>query len=102
MIMIGVTCENCGKDLLDSGDKCCHCGHPYNDVVLNMVQGHQKAKEAMWAKAKTDGDFSKERMFADVKILAEATQKLAEIRGSLDEGGHLEPTPDTIERMFQN
>jgi hypothetical protein len=87
MIMIGVSCEKCGSDLLDCGNKCVHCGHPYSDFVLKMAESHKKAAMVMVDKMKSDGDFSEERMLGDIEKLAKISTGLAEAKKASDSLG---------------
>lgn len=96
MIMIGVTCEKCCSHLLDSGDKCVHCGHPYNEFVLKMVRHHQAAKELLVARAKQNNP-TEEEMMRDIKQLGCVTTKLAETQKRI--GGDI--PEELIERGFQ-
>lgn len=38
MKMIGIVCNGCRQTLLDSGDKCIHCGHPFAPDQLNAAK----------------------------------------------------------------
>lgn len=41
MKMIGITCNGCGRTLLDSGEKCIHCDHRHAPDQLNAAKWHR-------------------------------------------------------------
>ena len=88
MIMIGVRCEGCGKEVLDSGDKCCHCDRPYGTFILNMLASYQKAKEAMLDKIRTAGSSAqtKAEIESGVRRLGQASTIIAGFHERTPEG----------------
>ena len=42
--MLGITCNDCGRTLLDNGDKCNHCGRYLDARQLNAQKWYKLAK----------------------------------------------------------
>ena len=96
MIIIGVLCDKCRKDILDCGDKCVRCGHPYNEFQLKMVKEHQAAKMALVERTKNK-NLGEEEMLREINALGKVTTELGSISDRF--GGDCMPA-EIIERKF--
>ena len=94
MIIIGVKCQGCGQDIMDSGVKCINCGYPYGEFELSVVAEHQKAKKAMVEKSVRDNN--PHRVERDVVFLAAASILIATEREWIKEN------PEYIEKIFSS